>query len=246
VRKPFTEISLIVKRILPLIFLLYCRLSFGQLDFKNSNVGRVMDMADLDGHSFLKKYDPEITGSPFINDKWVSAKLTLSRGKEIGPLLIKLNIESNELYFLDSTGKELIAAEGLVRKVDCIDYYTKDSVRYVFKTGYPSVGKQSENYFYQVFTEGRIELLARKFKYVRNEKNDLTGDMSKSFVDGLTVLYVYAYGLIQPFRSNKTFIATLWDENKQEVMNKYLSTNKINLKNTSDLVKLFNYYDGLK
>src|SRR5678809_42137 len=110
-----------MRKTLLLSLLLYCQWSFGQLDFKNSNVGRVMEFADLDGHSLLKKYDPEITGSPFINDDWVNAKLTLSRGKEIGPLQIKLNIESNELYYLDSTGKELIAAEGLVKKVDCID-----------------------------------------------------------------------------------------------------------------------------
>ena len=109
-----------------------------------------MDLADLDGHSLLKKYDPQITGSPFIHDDWVSAKLTLSRGKEIGPLSIKLNIESNELYFLDSTGKEMIAADGLVKKVDCIDYYTKDSLRYIFKSGYPPIEAQNENYFYQV------------------------------------------------------------------------------------------------
>ena len=235
-----------MKKLLPFVFLLFCQSSFGQLDFKNSNVGRMMDVADLDGHSLLKKYDPEVTGSPFINDDWVPAKLTLSRGKEIGPLQIKLNIESGELYFLDSASKVLVAAEGLIKKVDCIDYYTKDSVRYVFKTGYPSIGEQGENYFYQVYTEGRIELLAKRFKYVSSERNDLTGEMSKSFVDGITVLYIYAYGMIQPFKANKTFISTLWDENKQEVMNKYLSTNKINLKNTSDLVKLFAYYDSLK
>src|SRR4030095_2908531 len=123
----------VMKRILLLIFLFCFQCSFGQLDFKNSNVGRMMDLADLDGHSLLKKYDPAITGSPFINDDWVSAKLTLSRGKEIGPLPIKLNIESNELYVVDSTGKELIVADGLVKKIDCIDYYIKDTARYIFK-----------------------------------------------------------------------------------------------------------------
>src|SRR5262245_60697058 len=145
----------VMKRFLLLIFLFCCQWSFGQLDFKNSNVGRVVDFADLNGHSLMKKYDPEITGSPFINDHWVPAKITLSKGKEIGHLQIKLNIERNELYFLDSTGKEMIAADGLIKKVDCIDYYMKDSVRYIFKSGYPAIEGQNENYFYQVFTEGR-------------------------------------------------------------------------------------------
>jgi len=233
------------KNLLP-IFLLYCQCSFGQLDFKNSNIGRVMDFADLNGHSLLKRYDPDVTGSPFINDDWVSAKITLSKGKEIGPLKVKLNLESNELYFLDSAGKEMIAADGLVKKVDCIDYYSKDGTRYVFKNGYPPIETQGENYFYQVYTEGRIELLAKKFKYIRTEKNDLTGDISKSFVDGVVVLYVYAYGVIQPFRSNKNFVASLWEEQKQQEMNKFIAANKISFKNTSDLIKLFNYYDGIK
>src|SRR4030095_8055244 len=185
--------SAVMKRTLLLSFLFYCQWCFAQIDFKNSNVGRVMDFTDLNGHSLFKKYDPGITGSPFINDEWVPARITLSRGKELGPLQIKLNIESNELYFLDSTGKEMIAAGGLIRKVDCIDYYVKDSVRYIFKSGYPAIDGQNENYLYQVVTEGRIELLARKFKYIRSEKNELTGDVSKTFVDGAVVLYVYAY-----------------------------------------------------
>jgi hypothetical protein len=235
-----------MRKNLLLSLLLYCQCSLGQLEFKNSNVGRVMDFADLNGHSLLKNYDPDVTGSPFINDDWVSAKLTLSGGKEIGPMSVKLNIESNELYFLDSTGKEMIAADGLVKRVDCLDYYWKDSIRYIFQSGYPGIDGQKENYFYQVFTEGRIELLARKFKYIRVEKNDLTGDISKSFVDGSVVLYVYAYGMMQPFKSNQDFVASLWDEDKQQEMNKFISTNKISFKNIPNLVKLFNYYDSLK
>ncbi len=69
--------------------------SFGQLEFKNSNIGRLVSLVDLSGHSFLEKYDPGITGSPFFNDDWVFAKITLSKGKEVGPLLIKINIERN-------------------------------------------------------------------------------------------------------------------------------------------------------
>jgi len=238
-----------MKKILALSFLFYYQWSYGQLDFKNSNVGRVMEFTDLDGHSLLKKYDPEVTGSPFIIDNWVPANLTLSRGKEIGPLHVKLNIESNELYYLDSTGKEMIAAEGLVKKVDCIDAYSKfskDSIRCIFQSGYPDIDGQNQNYFYQVYTEGKIELLARKFKYIRSDKNDLSGDISKSIVDGAVTLYVYAYGIMQPFRANKTFVASLWEEHKQEEMNKFIADNKISFKSTADLIRLFNYYNSLK
>jgi len=204
-----------------------------------------MNLRDLGGQPLLRKYDPDITGSPFINDNWVLARVTLSSGKQIGPISVKLNIESNELYYLDSAGKEMVAQPGSVRKVDYVDYYTKDSTRYIFRSGYPAIDKQDENFYYQVFTEGKIELLAKKFKYLRTEKNDLTGEVSKAFVDGSMVLYVDAYGLMQPFRPSKDFIASLFEEDKAELVKAFIVSNKINFKKTPDLVKLFNYYNDL-
>ncbi len=173
-----------MKEILLLISILYYQSSFGQLEFKNSNVGRVVNFADLDGHSLLKKSDPDITGSPFINDYWVSAKITLSNGKEIGSLPIK-----------------------------------------------------------QVFTEGKIELLARKFKYVRVMKNDLSGEISKDFVEGVITLYVYANNIIQQFHPTKSFVLSLLKD-KEQMVKLFIDTNKMNLKSIPDLIKLFNYYNS--
>jgi hypothetical protein len=234
-----------MKRLLLFICLFCGKLTFGQLDFKNSNVGRVMDLTDLDGRSLLKKYDPDVTGSPFINENWVSAKITLSKGKQIGPLQIKLNVESNDVYYLDSSNTELVAEKSVVRKVDCIDYYSKDGIKYVFKNGYPAIDKQDENFYYQVFTEGKIELLAKKFKYIRSERNDMTGETSKSFIDGAVVLYVDAFGLMQPFHPTKEFIISLFEEDKASPAKAFMETNKINVKKIPDLIKLFNYYNGL-
>ena len=230
-----------------LLFIFYCfslQFSFAQIEFRNSNLGRVMNLRDLDGNALLKKYDPDINGSPFINDNWVSSIITLSSGKQIGPVSVKLNIESSELYYLDSAGKEMVAQDGSVRKIDCLDYYAKDSIRYVFKNGYPPIDKQDENFYYQVFTEGKIELLAKKFKYIRSEKNDLTGEISKAFIDGAVVLYVDAYGLMQPYRPTKEFVTSLFEQDKEQATKAFIETNKINLKKVPDLIKLFNYYNN--
>jgi len=234
-----------MKRLLLFICFIYGKSSFGQLEFKNSNVGRDMNLTDLDGRSLLKKYDADVTGSPFINDNWVSAKITLSKGKEIGPLPIKVNLESNELYYLDSAKVELIADKNVVRRVDCIDYFSKDGANYIFKNGYAAIDKQDENFYYQVFTEGKIELIAKKFKYIRSEKNDLTGEMSKAFVDGNVVLYVSAYGLMQAFHPTKEFVSSLFEADKASAAKAFIDTNKINFKKNADLIKLFNYYNSL-
>ena len=218
--------------------------SFGQLEFRNSNVGRLINLEDFNGRSLLKKYDPDITGSPFINADWIPAKITLAKGKEIGSLLVKLNIESNQVYFLDSTGKEMIAIDGLIKKIDFINYYSKDSIRYIFKSGYPNIDKQNENYIYQVFTEGKIELLAKKFKYIRTVKNELSGEIIKDFVDGSITLYVYSFDNIQLFQPKIDFVLSLLIDKHEEV-NTFINANKINLRKTSDLIKLFSYYNKL-
>jgi len=218
--------------------------SFGQLEFRNSNVGRLINLEDFNGRSLLKKYDPDITGSPFINADWIPAKITLAKGKEIGSLLVKLNIESNQVYFLDSTGKEMIAIDGLIKKIDFINYYSKDSIRYIFKSGYPNIDKQNENYIYQVFTEGKIELLAKKFKYIRTVKNELSGEIIKDFVDGSITLYVYSFDNMQLFQPKIDFVLSLLIDKHEEV-NTFINANKINLRKTSDLIKLFSYYNKL-
>ena len=95
-----------------LLFIFYCisfHFSSAQIEFRNSNLGRVMNLRDLDGNALLRTYDADINGSPFINDNWVSSIITLSSGKQIGPVSVKLNIESSELYYLDSAGKEMVA-----------------------------------------------------------------------------------------------------------------------------------------
>ena len=232
-----------MKRILLFVFLFHHHWTLAQLDFKNSNVGRVMEFTDLNGHSLLRQYDPDVTGSPFMSDNWELAKITLRGGKEIGPLATKFNVESNELYFLDSSGKEMIAADGVIKKVDWVDHYSKDGNKFVLKNGYPSIDKQNQNYYYHVFSEGKMELLAKKYKYIRVAKDELSGVMTKEFIDGAPVLYVYDGNVIQPFHSTKSFLLSLMKD-KEETVKLFIEANKMNLKSMSDLVRLFEYYNS--
>jgi hypothetical protein len=232
------------KKLLFLTVCLISNISFGQLSARDPGVEAVTDFTDLQGNSLLKKYEPDVTGSPFINDTWVPAKITLSKGKIIESISVKVNIESNQLYFRDSTGKEMVAVEGLVRKIDCFDF-SKDNIQYVFKNGYPGIDKQNENYFYRVFTEGKIELLEKRTKYIRVFKNEYSGEITKEFVEGATILYVYANGIMRAFHPAKNFVISLMKD-KEHAINIFIKDNKINSKKIHDLIKLFNYYEGLQ
>ena len=41
---------------------------------------------------------------------------------------------------------------------------------------------------------------------------------------------------MQPFHANKSFINSLWEEDKQQEINKYISENNMNFKSTTDLM----------
>jgi hypothetical protein len=230
-----------------LFFLSLCfgtNICFGQLRSEAPNSGGIMDFTDLNGRSLINKYEPDVTGSPFLNNNWVPAKITLSKGKVIGPMNIKLNLESNELYYRDSTGNEMIAIEGLIKKIECYSF-SKDDKQYIFKSGYPPVDKQNENYYYRVYTQGKIELLVKKSKYIRVTKNELSGETSKEFVESADFLYVYANNSIQAFHPKESNVMSLLKDKEKEI-NKFLNTTDINFKKIPDLIQLFNYYNSLQ
>lgn len=241
----FTDKCIAMKKaFIVLSFCLFDYTAFCQLEFRESNVGRMGSFVDFNGRSLMKKYDGDIAGSPFINENWEKAILTLSKGKKTSPVLIKMNIENNELNYMDSSGKEFIADARQVKRVDYISFYTKDSMRYIFKNGYPAIYNQDTSFYYQVYTEGKIELLGKKTKYIRTYKHDVTGETTKEFLDAAIVFYVYTRRTMEEFHPYKSFILTVMRDKEQAVAT-YMSDNKVNLKKTSHLIKLFNYYNSL-
>jgi hypothetical protein len=219
-------------------------LAFSQFDFKPTLGGGAFDARDVSGRPLFKKYDGDIAGSPFMNENWEKAMLTLSKGKIVGPVMVRLNIESNELNYMDSTNKEFVADAEQVRKINYISLYTKDSISYVFKNGYPRIKQQETNFYYQVLVEGKIELLAKKNKYIRVTRNDLSGETTKEFLDAATVFYIYTKNTIEEFPPSKSLVLTVMRD-KEQAITTYMSENKINLKKTPDLIKLFDYYNSL-
>lgn len=234
-----------MKQLLTFSFLLITSVKiFGQLEFKNSNNGRLMNFEDLNGHSLLKKYDPDVLGSPFFNEDWASAKLTLSKGKEIGPLLVKLNLENNELYYKDSNGKEMIVTDGIIKRIEFLGYTVKEPDHNIFKNGYQPVDKQNKNFYYQVLAEGKVELLVKKSKQIETDKNVLSGEIKKQFSELAPIFYVYINDTIQAFRPNKSTVVNLLKDKEQAIDN-FITSNNINCKKTPDLIKVFRYYNNL-
>jgi hypothetical protein len=225
-------------------FLVLGHATTAQIGFADTNNGRTMEMRDLNGNSLLNdKYQPDIEGTPFLIKDWKIATLVTKKGVQVNNVSVKLNIESNELYYLDSAGKTWIANAGNVVKISLINFDGKDNTTTVFKCGYPAIGKQTNNYYYQVLADGKIALLKKLYKTIETFKNDLSGEKRREFVEG-TRIFVFVAGEIKEVKNDKGFILDLMND-KQAAIEKYLDLNKINFKKTADLEKLIGYYNGL-
>jgi hypothetical protein len=189
--------------------------------------------------------DASVKGTPFIINQWAKGELTTTKGVTVSNLNVNVNLTTNELYYQDASGKTLVATQGEVLRVAFIDSLTFPFMPYVFKTGYPVIGKQNENYFYQVLTEGDAELLVKKTKILRSTKNNISGIIANEYENHTPVYYVYFKQQMHSLKPSKKNMLSLFPD-KEDLIEKFIETNSINFKKEADLITVFNYYNSLQ
>jgi hypothetical protein len=216
---------------------------FAQVNFIQNNTGGLVNMADINGISLVKKtYDADIQGSAFLNNDWANADIQLKSGKWIKTAKAKLNAESNKVHFLDSLGRELIADDGLIIKI-VLDAPLEAGQKYIFESGYPPTDGQTITFFYQLVEDGKIKMLNRITRPIETFKNELSGEIRKEFVEH-RLMYIYADGQMHILKNDKALMMALMKEQKTAIET-YLAENKINFKKSADIQKLVRYYNSL-
>ncbi len=237
-----------MKNISVIILIFFVLLNYkatAQLSFANTNNGRMMQIADMNGKSLRnEKYDPAIEGTAFINPDWADADVLTTAGQLVKKVKVKLNIESNELYYLDTANTTWIALDGSIKKIFYTDLFSKENILYFFQNGYPAIDNKNENYFYQVLCSGKISLLKKYYKNIETFKNEMSGELRKEFVE-YSRYYIFSPEGIEPLQYSKEHLWKLMND-KEEATKQYLDANKINFKKIPDLVRLFSFYNGLK
>jgi hypothetical protein len=188
--------------------------------------------------------DASVKGTAFIVSQWTKGELITAKGVTVTNINLNVNLTTNELYYQDANGKTLVATSGQVLRVAFTDSTAFPFVPYVFKTGYPNIGKQDEKYFYQVLVEGSAELVVKKSKYLRATKNNASGVIVNEYDDYPPVYYVYFKEIMHPIKSTKKSVLAFFDD-KQELIERYIESQNINFKKETDLAKIFTYYNTL-
>jgi|GEM_PF-488585 hypothetical protein len=202
-----------------------------------------INITDFNGRLFKNIY-ADIEGSAYFLDSFCYANVTTTQGTAYENIQVKIDLHSNDILIITKEGKEMIPQGGLIKNILLIDSSKKEPETYFFKSGYPAIEQNTELTFYEVLSDGAIQLLKYNKKDISEIKNEMSGDTRKEFVLHENY-FVYTNGEIKKMKREKDFILELMQDKKDKI-NEYLKINKLNFKNTESITKLFEYYNSLK
>jgi hypothetical protein len=200
-----------------------------------------VNTTDFNGRPF-RTYDPDAEGSPFFSDNLLYANLTLSKGTIYERVKVRLDLLNQELQLTATGGKLIVAENGLVHKIELVDSMT-GVVQSRFISGCPSIDKQTSSHYYQVLSDGHLQLLFYTKRELVQEKNEMSGEIRKLYKE-YTEYYTLRDGKINKLKREKDAVLSLMEDRKEEI-NTWLKSRKMNFRNNSMLAGLFDYYNSL-
>lgn len=211
--------------------------------FKRPSWDSYINITDFNGRLFQNKY-PDVEGSPYFIDSFRFANITTNKGSVYENVKTRIDLHSNEIQLVVKEGKEIIAEDGLIKNILLVDSSEAEPVHFFFRSGYPAIDKNTDNTFYEVLSDGNIQLLRHITKEIQETKNEMSGEISKQFIKR-EEYYIFLNGQIRKIKRDKDFIFEIMSDKKDKI-EEYLKGKKLNFKNTEMLTRLFEYYNSLK
>jgi hypothetical protein len=233
---------------------LYCVSGFAQTQtgqqnwLTNSYVNESVSVFDKDGQPFHNS-DAEYSGSVFFLTEWKYGRIRMKDNSGWDHIRVRLNLQAQEVHFLNRSNVEMALPKGLIREVVLLDSAAPDSmVTYTFQTGFPDIDNQDEASFYRVLVSGGLDsgelgLVQSIRKVVALDKNAISGEEKKE-VREYCDYYLVRNGRLKRMKKDKGFILSSM-EDKKDTMSVYIAEKKLNFKSIDDIGQIIRHYDGL-
>jgi hypothetical protein len=216
----------------------------------------VTGMGDTNGYGFVrftnasalgdktpeKVKDEDISGSPYFDEQWNRAIIVLQNKEAVKVNKLKIDLYRNEVHYVDSLGIELVAISSVIKKVFVLDKKDSSKVKAVFQQ-IVGVDGNSATAFVQVLNNGKTALLKYTHVTVFDKGFDaIAGKNNYSFIAKATYCVL-----------NKDVVTPIKSLDKSNVLaavtplagtEGWLKDNKNKLKNETEIVNYFNYYNA--
>jgi len=201
-----------------------------------------MEVFKQDGRPFTNPAS-DIEGTPFFTDEWKFSGVTLNTGKVVANIKTRLNLQSQELHFMDKNNVEMAVPGGLVKNVRFLESPGSDKVVAEFQSGFPPVDKQDEHSFYQVLSSGKAGLLLFRQKTLVTQKNDLSGEVKKEFT-AYESLYLSRNGGLGKIKKDKEDVLNALAD-KKEIIEAFVNSHRLKYRSMDDIRKIMDYYNSI-
>jgi hypothetical protein len=194
-----------------------------------------MFISDINGRPYREVSLAEIEGHPFLIEEWTNGLVKFKDGSYVKNIPVQFDIHNNKLYF-NRDGQRFEFIQPIKEFVLSIPKIG-DSVRTLYRNGFPSVDRNTEETFYEVLTDGKFQLLRYHSKVV-DEVKLYNGPEKKKFMpkDMLFAL-VPGQKIVKLKKDKESVLQALPDY--APVINKIVAEKKLKLKKVEDITTLF-------
>jgi hypothetical protein len=148
-----------------------------------SMIGKMkFNLGDMMGQPFSANTYSGVKGSPYLIDSFMAAAITLNNGKTYQVDHLRLNLYTNQVHFLTPDGRELVAGDGVVKRI--FFFLTPDSSHpVVYSSGYPPASGVTPFVFMEELNSGDYALLRLTSRTIINDVGTSNSPMGQHFSD---------------------------------------------------------------
>ena len=182
-------------------------------------------------------------GSVFLHSRWDTGYVQLQNGTVVPKLPLRYNVYSDQLYYLTDS-VELVIQDLVPEFGYAYTSETGETKSILFRSGYPPIGNNSNNSFYEVLVDGDISLLKKYSKHLR-QQGLATGIISYKIED-TEAWYGYSKSrnTIIRIKKNAGTLMGLLGAVSSNKADELIKSDNLKLNTEKDLIRLFEMLNG--
>lgn len=197
------------------------------------------NLTDANGRVvFSRGGDAEVQGSPYLPENWQRGVVTYRKGNEVikSEASLRYNMQTGEPEYQHK-------GQAYVFSVPVVEFTIfNDGQEQTFRAGFPNVESNTPKTFYEVLYDGKSKLL-KTHKASIVEESTYSGPKKRSYSSNETFYVLKGQEITKIKKDKKALVEILKDKSAE--VEQYVSTNKLRLKEWSELIQVLKYYDGL-
>ena len=196
-------------------------------------------MKDMNGKQLLESKYVDVKGSPFFKDEYIKGSATLQNKQTFTNVFLRYDQVQDMVFFKNDMAEEnamTFASPAVEFKIPM----GTDTATFARL----STGNLKNDGYYQVLYNGNTTLLKKIRKKLVTKSTYGTAGEEKNISSVVNYFIINTNGKLLPINpETKSILKTLGS--KQEAMEKYISSDSIDLKRDKDLAAVIAYYDTL-